>query len=130
MKRAYRTLLRLYPRDHRDVFAAEMLVVFEQALEECRAGGWAVFLRFALAELFGLLIGAGAEWTAKFTRSADRAARTVPEEGMEAQRQIEFNIRRMEYAISHHDFAGARFHADQERKARERLRLPGEEREG
>jgi hypothetical protein len=67
LKRAYEILLRLYPADHRALFAAEMLTAFEEAVEERRERGWAVFARFALAELVGLVIGAWAEWGAKFT---------------------------------------------------------------
>jgi len=67
LKRAYDILLRLYPADYRALFAAEMLTAFEEAAEESRGHGQAVFARFALAELAGLVIGAGAEWGAKFT---------------------------------------------------------------
>ena len=67
MKRAYDILLRLYPGDYRALFAAEMSATFEEAARERRGHGWAVFARFAFAELAGLLIGAGAEWGAKFT---------------------------------------------------------------
>jgi len=67
LKRAYDILLRLYPADYRALFAAEMLTAFEEAAEEPRERGWAVFARFALAELAGLVIGVCAEWSAKFT---------------------------------------------------------------
>jgi hypothetical protein len=65
MRRACKTLLQFYPRDYREMFAAEMLVVFEEASEERRRHGSAVFVRFAVAELMGLVTGAGAEWIAK-----------------------------------------------------------------
>jgi hypothetical protein len=67
MKRAYDILLRLYPADYKALFAAEMSATFEEVARERRGHGWAVFARFASAELAGLLIGAGAEWGAKFT---------------------------------------------------------------
>src|SRR5262245_56448703 len=67
MKRAYDILLRLYPADYRALFAAEMSIAFEEAAVERHERGWAVFARFALAELSSLVIGAGAEWGAKFT---------------------------------------------------------------
>jgi len=70
LKRAYDILLRLYPRDYRALFAAEMLTAFEEAAEERRERGRAVFARFVLAELAGLVVGAGAEWSAKFTQDA------------------------------------------------------------
>jgi len=42
-----------------------MLTVFEEAYQDRRRQGSAVFLRFAVAELIGLVRGAGAEWIAK-----------------------------------------------------------------
>jgi hypothetical protein len=42
-----------------------MLTVFEEAYEDSRRQGSAVFLRFAVAELTGLVSGAGAQWIAK-----------------------------------------------------------------
>jgi hypothetical protein len=70
LKRAYDILLRLYPADYRALFADEMLTAFEEAAEERRERGRAVFARFVLAELAGLVIGAGAEWSAKVTQDA------------------------------------------------------------
>ena len=64
MKRAYKNLLHLYPKDYREVFAAEMLAVFEEASDERRGRS---LLRFALVELMSLVIGAGDEWIAKLT---------------------------------------------------------------
>ncbi len=69
MRRAYKILLQLYPRDYREMFAAEMLEVFEEAFEERRRHGSVVILRFAVAELIGLLIGTWAEWMAKSSYS-------------------------------------------------------------
>ena len=65
MRRVYKTLLRLYPRDYTELFAAEMLAAFEEVSEERRRQGAAIFLRFAVAELMGLVTGAVAEWIAK-----------------------------------------------------------------
>jgi len=73
--RAYKILLRLYPSDHRAIFADEMLSVFEQSAEERR--GHAGLIRFALADLMGMLIGAGAEWIAKLAYDAYRLANLV-----------------------------------------------------
>jgi hypothetical protein len=58
-------LLRLYPRDHRVVFAAEMVALFDEAVREQRRLGRGGSARFAIAELEGLLIGAAREWLAK-----------------------------------------------------------------
>jgi hypothetical protein len=69
LTRPYSTLLRLYPRDYRALFAAEMLTAFEEADRERRPSGAAVKIRFAVAELLGLVLGAWAEWTAKIAYS-------------------------------------------------------------
>ena len=69
IKRAYACLLRLYPRDHRAFFAAEMLATFEQAAKELRGNGWIAFISFIAAELIGLVTGVAAEWTARLAYS-------------------------------------------------------------
>jgi hypothetical protein len=61
MRRAYRALLRLYPREYRVQFAEEMLAVFTRAAEERRAQGWLPFAKFAVNECAGLLSGACGE---------------------------------------------------------------------
>jgi hypothetical protein len=62
MRRAYRLLLQLYPREHRLQFAEEMLAVFTLVAEERRAQGSIAYLRFVMNECFGLLRGACVEW--------------------------------------------------------------------
>ncbi len=79
MKRAYGTLLRLYPRDYKALFAAEMLSAFESAAEERRGHGWMVFVRFVMAESMGLMMGAGAEWIAKWSTSPSVRGRCLPD---------------------------------------------------
>jgi hypothetical protein len=152
MRRAYRTLLRLYPRDYRAMFAAEMLTAFEMAAEERRGQGGHVLVRFALAELIGLMIGAGAEWIAKLTTNSSVRGRCLPDlrmmrppgvprelwfagasasvgpcylpdEVIEAQRRIALLVSRTVHAIANHDFQGARSYSYEERQARENLRL-------
>jgi hypothetical protein len=56
-----------------------MLTTFEQSADERRGHGWAVFICFTLGELIGLLIGAGAEWIAKFTSDSSVRARCLPD---------------------------------------------------
>jgi len=51
-------LLRLYPREHRRMFAGEMLAVILQAAEERRAVGRLAYARFAVRECLGLMWGA------------------------------------------------------------------------
>jgi hypothetical protein len=145
MKRAYKTLLRLYPRDYRARFATEMATAFEDASQDRRQRGRAVYARFAIAELFGLSLGAGVEWIAKLTTDASQRGRSlpdrllmrppgvpwdahyagafVPEELSQAQQCTQLLVQRMVDAISHHDFQGARRYSDEERQARENLRI-------
>jgi len=79
MGTAYRSLLRLYPRDFRTWFGEEMSAAFEARAKECRAHGWAVFLGFACRELAGVLKGAAAEWSARSTTDPAVRARSVPD---------------------------------------------------
>jgi len=69
MKRAYRTLLRLYPADYRAMFAAEMALTFDQAFSECSC----------LTELLSLIAGATREWIAKWTTDAVVRGRALPD---------------------------------------------------
>jgi hypothetical protein len=78
-KRAYTALLRLYPRDYRTKFAAEMLAAFEEGAAEQRARGRAAGVPFALVELISLLLGAGAEWGAKFISDRSTRGRCLPD---------------------------------------------------
>lgn len=147
MRQAYATLLRLYPRDFRASFAAEMLTAFERTAEEQHACGRAALARFAVTELAGLLISCGVEWVAKLTTDSSVRGRylpdrlmmrppgvaweahygtalpSAPEELRQAQSRTEFLVNRMEHAIATHDFEGARSYSFEERKARENLRL-------
>jgi hypothetical protein len=68
VKRAYRTLLWLYPYDFRAAFAAEMLAAFARTGAERRG-----------AELAGLLTGAAAEWIAKLTSDRLVRGRSLPD---------------------------------------------------
>lgn len=72
-QRAYRALLRLYPHDYKERFAAEMLSTFEQRATERRRKSRPTFFGFVIAELIGALSNAGLEWIAKLT--TDRAVR-------------------------------------------------------
>lgn len=79
LRQAYRTLLRLYPRDYTARFAREMQNTFDQAAEERRLQSRPVFVRFLLAEFSDLLIGAGAEWLAKLTTDSSVRGRCLPD---------------------------------------------------
>jgi hypothetical protein len=147
MKRAYESLLRLYPRDYRAMFATEMSSAFEEASAERRSQGWGAYARFTLAELMALTIGAAVEWIAKLTTDSSVRGRSlpdrllmrppgvswdahyagaflnVPEEVSRARERTEFLVKRVVHAISQHDFTGARRYSDEQRQAREKLRL-------
>lgn len=79
MRRAYQTLLKLYPVDYRASFSAAMLDAFGNAAEDGRHQGRAACVRLALAELTGLLKGAAAEWIAKFTTDRSVRGRCLPD---------------------------------------------------
>jgi hypothetical protein len=79
MRRAYQTFLKLYPADYTASFAAGMLDAFEKSAEDGRNHGGAVFVRFALTELTGLLMGAAAEWIAKLTSDRCVRGRCLPD---------------------------------------------------
>jgi hypothetical protein len=94
-----------------------------------------------------LTMGAGVEWIAKLTTDSSVRGRSlpdrllmrppgvswdahyagaipsVPEEVSKAQERTELLVQRIVHAISHHDFTGARRYSDEERQARENLRL-------
>jgi len=114
MKRIYLMFLRFYPAEYRALFANEMLLLFEEAVAERR--GLAAFFWFSIREFAGLASGAGFEWIAKWGRP-DRYLDLASS----GEDRIAFFIRRMEYAIAHHQFANARYYAEEERRERERL---------
>ncbi len=78
-KRAYDTLLRLYPADFRTRFAAEMRSTFEEEATERRKRGMLRSVHFASAELLGLLMGAAAEWMAKVSTDSAVRGRCLPD---------------------------------------------------
>jgi hypothetical protein len=69
LRRAYLILLRLYPREHRSCFAAEMAAVFAEGAVDRRRQGRASMARFTLTEMTGLVAGAWRERIAKLAHS-------------------------------------------------------------
>jgi hypothetical protein len=116
MKRIYLMFLRFYPAEYGALFANEMLLVFEEAAGDRREHGRATFFWFSIRELAGLAWGGGFERIAKWGRP-DRYLDLASS----GEDRIAFFIRRMEYAIAHHQFANARYYAEEERRERERL---------
>jgi hypothetical protein len=135
MIRAYEMLLRLYPGSHRLAFAREMSIVFAQSLEDRRKQGWVPVAVFLVSELFGVLreaaalrlAGEGAKSLNLTRMRAPEVSResyvTAIDEVLNAQRMVAFNLRRMQEAIAIQAFADARFYSDEDRKAREHLRI-------
>jgi hypothetical protein len=152
MRRVFEIALRLYPRDFRASFTAEMLTAFDRGADDRRAHGRSAYIRFALIELIGVMMGAGAEWFAKLTTDRSLRGRSLPDrlmmrppgvpweayygdalvgvpenalpnEVMEARRRTAWLVERILHAIAHHDFEGARTYSYQECQARDQLRL-------
>ena len=71
VKRAYRTLLRLYPADYRAMFAAETARAFDRLVEERRD--------CLASELPGVVAGAAREWIAKWTTDPSVRGRSLPD---------------------------------------------------
>jgi hypothetical protein len=123
MGKIFRALLSLYPRRDRDLLGEEMRAVFEEGMREHRVLGPAVYLRFLLAEVGGLVLGA---IKARFAspspiQVARVTASDLPEEVRQAENRVAFNLNRLLFAISHRQFVQARFYSDEERKARHDL---------
>jgi len=128
MRRAYRFCLLLYPRQHRDQFAEEMLSVFDEAFADCREHGWTWSIRFAFAEVAGVVMGAAEARLSPKPAPEVQAApySNLPQELMEAQQRVDANLAGMVHAIANHQFEKARKHSDAERRARESVRVLGE----
>lgn len=134
MKRIYGLLLLLYPREIRTPFAPEMSAVFAQLAEDRRAQGWAVFTSFVVGEVIGLLRGAAAAHRDLRQPVLDLRRMRPPgvsrevycaalDEIITAQRQADFTLSRMQQALARNDFVRARFYSDEDRRARENLRM-------
>jgi hypothetical protein len=148
----YSTLLRLYPGDYAASFADEMVAAFEKGCEDRRGRGWAAFVRFAITELAGVVVGIAAEWTAKMTTDSSTRGRVLPDlrkmrpagvpaelwfaaagmnqgqsslplEVAQTQERVAFLVNGMVHAIANHDFQTARSYSYEESKERDKLRI-------
>ena len=97
MKRGFRLLLRFYRRRFQDAFSEEMLATLDRVHREAEHGAKRRNF-FLVREVWVLLFGIGVE-RVPFGRSSSRHVSRAT-----------------------HRFAGARFHAAEEDRARERLR--------
>ncbi len=132
MKRLYALILRLYPRDYRDLFGPEVLNVFVEAADEHRQRGLTQRIRFFIIEFSGAIMSAARHWIDRLPCNRALHSETVGAtrsqlftSAQTAQNQVDVNVRRMMHAIANHDFVGARNWSYEEKKARaelERLR--------
>lgn len=118
LRQTCEVLLRLYPAEYQNRFAAEMLAVVEQRVAEQRGHGRFAFASCAVAESVSLLAGAAAEWGAKLSH---RPTYMTALSTATPQERIQLNLRRMERAIANHDFPTARLCAEIDRREREEL---------
>jgi hypothetical protein len=119
-------LLRLYPKDHRELFGAEMAAVLGQAAEDRRALGRRAYLWFTICEIAGLLAGVTALWAARLAEHPPMeqphvAMLWLPDSVSEVERLIQRNLDRMTNAIATHQFVQARFYSVADQKLREHL---------
>jgi len=129
MTRAWGLLLRLYPDKHRAEYADEMRHVIEQAAEEERQRGFVPYVRFLIAEAIGLLGGSAGQWLdvighRRYSPEIAEASSglDIPDDITALELRIAANLRRMEYAIAHHQFTRARFFSEVDLRQREALK--------
>ena len=116
--RFYQFVLRFYPAEYRELFGEEIALVLQQAAREKRAEGWFAFCLFVIREMGGLLAGVPREWSRPTQPPAVAAPATTV---AQSENRIRFLLKRMEYAIAHHDFEGARFYSYEDEKERANL---------
>jgi hypothetical protein len=129
MRQAYRAILRLYPAEHRSMFAPEMMETFDEAAADWRKRGSAAYICFSACELTGLLSGLITEWISKWTardsyitsRCLSKQESNQPTEIVEIEKRLQRLIGCMEFAIANHDFPKARLYSDEERIVRAQL---------
>jgi hypothetical protein len=80
LNRAYSLVLLLYPKEFRQTFAAPMLAAYQEAAKSTHNSRPAS-LRFAVAELKGLLAGAAVEWTVRFSYRLSHSGEYTSAEG-------------------------------------------------
>jgi len=104
MQTIYSALLWLYPAKYRSEFGREILSVISQTADERKTDGTLVYALFVIAEVFGLISGAAAEWMAQ------TAAAMIPESATP--------LHKMTDAIARHDFLSARAWSLEDLRAR------------
>lgn len=131
MIRIYRTLLRLYPESFRSSFGEEMLTTLSRVESERATVGRTRRVLSSGAEIAGLLTGIFVQrFRLRRSEAGLPAAAAVSGSGVhgpatdeiaEAEASVRFHLAQAVDCIAHHKFEGARFHAREEERARERL---------
>lgn len=131
MIRLYRTMLRFYPKSFRSSFGEEILATLRRLDADRASSGRVPRICFSAVEVAGLLVGVFVQ-RFRLTRSnlGSQAPASVSEPGMhkaitdpiaEAEASVRFHLAQTVDCIAHHRFDGARFHAQEEARARQRL---------
>ncbi len=120
MKHVFRMLLRFYPKSFRDAFSEEMLATFERVQGEEAEHHVTRRILFLLRELWGLLAGIWVEQAPLGSLPSSPLPRL--NEVAQEEERVQFHLAQTIDCIANHRFAGARFHAAEEDRARERLR--------
>ena len=121
MRLVFRMLLRFYPKSFREAFSEEMLATLERVRREEAGHGVMRRIPFLLREVLGLLAGIGAE-QAPLGHFPSSPVFPLSEIAQEEER-VQFHLAQTIDCIANHRFTGARFHAAEEDRARERLRV-------
>jgi hypothetical protein len=111
----YRALLRLYPKSFRSSFGAEILGTLSRLEADRATGGRTRGVISSGVEIAGLLAGSCVE------RFRLRRSEPVRDAIAEAEASVRFHLAQTVDCIAHHRFEGARFHAREEARARERV---------
>lgn len=127
----YRALLRLYPKRFRCSFGEEILATLARVEADRASQGRAQRAVSSCVEIAGLLTGILVERSrlrrpdagslAAASVSEPSAHGPVTDAIAEAEASIRFHLAQTIDCIAHHRFEGARFHAGEEVRARERL---------
>jgi hypothetical protein len=123
MMRVYRALLRFYPESFRSAFTEEILATLARVEgDRAKAGSLDRVLSFG-REIAGLLAGIFVE-----RLGLGRSRRQMPaiasgtDDIAEVEQSVRFHLAQTIDCIAHHKFEGARFHAREEDRARQRLK--------
>ncbi|MFL6448865.1 MAG: hypothetical protein ACJ746_14430 [Bryobacteraceae bacterium] len=124
MMRVYRSLLRLYPESFRSGFGEEILTTLARLEAERASDGWMDRIVSSGREIAGLLGGSIVErFRVRSSRCQMPAIASDSDEIAAVEQSIRFHLEQTIDCIAHHRFDGARFHAREEDRARQRLRI-------